>query len=137
MATGGHTIRFSHGRTIVAFLVAPLVVPVSFWIVQALTDSVGFRLDSLVGAMLNYGAYAYLIAALLGLPAYLMFCRKKWVAFWQYAFGGAILGVVPAVAIATLGIATFRVVLLCLVCGVLGATVFRLINVPKVNQSTS
>lgn len=79
-------------RTILAFIVAPLVVPLVFS-VPALVPLHGRDYLATLIVMLIYGLpVAYLFEILLGVPAWILFraCRLK--SLLAFALGGAVIG---------------------------------------------
>ena len=114
-------------RVILAFILAPAVVPVA---VAGWALATGVRApESLVLASV-YGAFTYGTAAALGLPFFRLSERKGWTRAWQYAVAGAMIGLVPLLMISLAAAAPppdGRVVLVFAGLGVLSATVFWLI----------
>src|SRR5712664_1537442 len=72
-------------RSIVAFLVTPLVVPLLF-AASLRPDVPSSSFDVLVGLFIAVVAYAGTF--LVGLPTYLFLRNKKWTAFWIAPIAG-------------------------------------------------
>jgi hypothetical protein len=95
----------AHSRTIVAFLVAPLIVPVGLSIAAVVSpgDSPS-SLTDFPGLLVLFSLYAlppaYVFELVLGLPAWLLFRRYEIRAWSAFAVGGAALGMTYFVAYA-------------------------------------
>jgi hypothetical protein len=73
-------------RSIVAFLVTPLVVPLLFAASSLRPDVPSSSFDVLVSLFIAVVAYAGTF--LVGLPTYLFLRNKKWTAFWIAPIAG-------------------------------------------------
>jgi len=87
------------GRTVAAFLIAPLIVPLVFSLVGFVSDAYNLRTFSLqefVDGLLLYTIYglpfAYMAELLLGVPVWLAFRYFRIRSFVAFAAGGAFLG---------------------------------------------
>ena len=78
-------------RSIVAFLVTPLVVPLLFAASYLGQDVPSSSLDVLVGLFITLVAYSGTL--LVGLPTYLFLRNKKWTAFWIAPIAGVIVAI--------------------------------------------
>ena len=100
---GSMNVSLTHFRTLMAFLIAPLIIPVGLSLAAVVSpgDSpVSFT--GFLGLLALFSLYAlptaYFIELLLGFPAWLVFRRhgiRSWSAF---AMGGAALGMTYSVA---------------------------------------
>ncbi len=79
-------------RSIVAFLVTPLVVPLLFAASYLGPDAPSSSLDVLAGLFITLVAYSGTL--LVGLPTYLFLRNKKWTAFWIAPIAGFIVATV-------------------------------------------
>jgi YndJ-like protein len=89
------------GRTVAAFLLAPLIVPLIFFAVSVLQDAyssgafpTGGSLDVLMILTLYGLPCAYLTELILGVPVWFVFKHYKIRSFTAFAAGGAFLGFV-------------------------------------------
>jgi hypothetical protein len=81
-------------RTVLAFIVAPLVVPPVF-AVPALVPFHGRDYLTILIVMSIYGLpVAYLFEILLGIPAWLLFRACRFESLLAFALGGAVIGLV-------------------------------------------
>lgn len=121
--------RSTRGRTILAFAIAPAVVPA---IVAGLALAEGIHLrESLVVASV-YGAFTYGAALLLGAPAFAALSRRGWTLWWHYAILGAVIGVLVLLGLSVADdrlLWDWRILLVFLGVGVLTAMTFWLIAV--------
>lgn len=86
-------------RIVIAFLVAPAIVPAFFGVYAALQ---GAGPDALPIAAVA-GLYAYLSTLIAGVPATYAYHRLGWIRWWQFALGGFVLGTLGfAAGLATL-----------------------------------
>ena len=93
----------SHFRTMAAFLIAPLIVPVGLSVAAVVSPGgLPRSLTDLPGLLLLFAIYAlpiaYVIELVLGLPAWLFFRRRGISAWYAFAAGGAALGTTYRVA---------------------------------------
>ena len=77
-------------RVIVAFAVAPAIVPLAV-ITWALRSEVHLRESIVLGSI--YGAFTYGASLLFGVPLFLTLSGHGWTRWWQYAIAGALVGV--------------------------------------------
>ena len=70
-------------RVIVAFLLVPLVYPISVLVKGG---------DEALAGALWVGSITVPATALLGVPFFLLFRRRNWLRFWQFVVGGFVLG---------------------------------------------
>src|SRR5260370_10515112 len=85
-------------RTIMAFLIAPLIIPVGLSVAALVSPGDSpISLTDFLGLIMLFSLYAlpvaYVLELLLGLPAWLFFRRHGIRAWSAYAIGGALLGV--------------------------------------------
>lgn len=73
-------------RPMMAFLVAPLAVPLLLAAVLSVPGASRTSLDLLVGLIVVIVTYADTF--LVGLPTYLFLRKRKWTAFWVSPIGG-------------------------------------------------
>jgi hypothetical protein len=78
-------------RLVIAFALAPAAVPLLIVLVFVLGGDFGV---SYVFAG-PIAIFAYAVTLLLGLPTFLWFRRRRWLSFWHFAIGGAVLGLAP------------------------------------------
>jgi hypothetical protein len=76
-------------RVIVAFAVAPAVVPLAM-VAWALSTGVRAPESIVLGSI--YAAFTYGAAVLLGAPSFALFQRRGWTRWWQYTIAGAAIG---------------------------------------------
>ena len=83
-------------RTIIAFVVAPLMVPLVFFL-----TAVGLKHLSLDAASVSVIAlpFAYIAEIIFGLPTWLVFRHYRISSFPAYAVGGGLIGFVVALII--------------------------------------
>lgn len=97
-------------RTILAFLLAPLAIPVGFAILCAAfpgSDPVSFRGFLILIALFSYVALppAYLFEFVVGFPVWLLLRRRGIRQWYVFAAGGAMLGTLYWVIFATIAVA--------------------------------
>jgi hypothetical protein len=76
-------------RPLIGFLLAPLVPGVAFSIYTVIKTGGTAGLDLPLGIAAFFG---YPVAFILGLPIYLIFQRRRWIALPTYLLAGAVLG---------------------------------------------
>jgi hypothetical protein len=87
-------------RLVAAFVLAPATVPLLLVVVVCtLGGDVGFSYI-FAGPI---AIFAYAVTLLLGLPTFLWFRKRRWLALWHFAIGGAVLGLAPLTFFAGLG----------------------------------
>ncbi len=82
-------------RVFLGFLLAPLVVPIYFWVVGFMRvgkATLGDMGENALGFLVITGPYAYFAALILGLPAYLFLKSKDLLDWHILTIGGSILG---------------------------------------------
>jgi hypothetical protein len=84
----------SPGRVVSAFLLAPAVAPLLIALTSFHPSMAGVWIVALGVAAFTYGT-----ALLAGVPAYFLFRLKKWLKWWQFVLGGALLGLLPALVL--------------------------------------
>src|SRR5258706_73345 len=90
-------------RTIMAFLIAPLIIPVGLSVAALVSPGDSpVSLTDFLGLIVLFSLYAlpvaYVLELLLGLPAWLFFRRHGIRAWSAYAIGGGALGVTYSAA---------------------------------------
>jgi hypothetical protein len=95
--------RMAHLRTIVAFLIAPLIIPVGLSVATVVSPADSpLSLTDFLDLLMLFSLYvlppAYLFELVLGLPAWLFFRRHGIRAWSAFAMGGAALGMTYWVA---------------------------------------
>lgn len=89
-------------RTIIAFIIAPIGIPIILALIGAVGLGVGWQ-NQLIGASLSFAPYMVLTAWVLGTPVYfLLFQRVRWFRWWQYVVGGALIALIPFTVFAVL-----------------------------------
>ena len=93
----------AHFRTILAFLIAPLIIPVGLSVAAVVSPGdTPLSLADFLGLLVLFSIYAlpqaYLFELVLGLPAWLIFRRHRIRAWSAFAVGGAVLGTTYFVA---------------------------------------
>lgn len=115
-------------RLIAAFLAAPLITSVVFaaGLFSSLTS-----LKSVVIIFLLYAAVAFVVEAILGLPAYLIFRRFHWQGFIAYGLGGTAISLISILFVAIIYSPFTRVTLnefaLCIFAGAIAGLSFRFV----------
>jgi hypothetical protein len=89
-------------RILLGFVIAPLVVPVFYFVYAAITER-NQGASEFVGTLLNYGPYAYLFALVLGLPAFWLLRRNGYAGLWTYALAAGIIGLVGSSLMSLIG----------------------------------
>jgi hypothetical protein len=90
-------------RTVLGFLLAPLAPAAVAWLLSLAPSLTGVSLPgSFFALSLLYG---YPLAALLGIPFYLVFRKKNWLRFWQVCLAGSVIGSLVPLALLTLVVA--------------------------------
>lgn len=113
-------------RIILGFLIAPLVTPLVF-LMWAVLRTGTFDPQSWPAFYL-IGAFAYIAAVWLGVPAFLLYSKLKLHNVFWFLIGGALIGLVVVVLLRMwLGSGTVKSEVVILVAASLSATVFRLI----------
>jgi hypothetical protein len=87
------------GRLILAFLVSPLMTPLTFLVTVAYRGDVSAHPQAILVIFTIHTPIAYLVAAVLGIPAFLLFRRWGWNHALFYVLGGAIIGLITALVI--------------------------------------
>lgn len=84
-------------RTVLAFLVAPLAPLLLLALVDVIGSPEGSR-HSGNGPLFAIIAFLYLypVTAILGIPGYLLFRRKRWHEWWRVLVGGVCIGIAPS-----------------------------------------
>ena len=82
-------------RVVLAFLIAPA----TGLLLAGIADGIGLifaeKLDLLGPAIALTAIYSYPTAVLLGIPAFYLFRRFGWLAWWHFVLGGAVIGCIP------------------------------------------
>jgi hypothetical protein len=73
------------GRVAVTFAVFALAYPLFAAVMHAELGAAG---------ALTFGAVTIAATVLLGVPAFVLLCRRGWLRWWQFGCGGAAIGVV-------------------------------------------
>ena len=113
-------------RVWLAFVVAPLVTPVVFVVVEVLEGRVT-NWQALFGYLLVFSAFTYPSVAVFGVPSYLIFRKWRVTSVGAYALAGAVIGLLSAIA----WIIVFRFAMVptffasCLVSSLLSVLLFR------------
>jgi hypothetical protein len=112
-------------RVVLGYVIAPLIVPLAYFIFAAVTGR-NYGASELVGTLLNYGPYAYLFAALLGIPAFWLLRRSGHAGLWSFALAAGVIGLIGAGLMSTIGLKV-EGVLVGTLAGVLAGAVFYLV----------
>jgi hypothetical protein len=112
-------------RLVLAFVLAPLVVPVGYFIFAAATGR-GYGASELVGTLLNYGPYVYLFTLLLGIPTFWLLRRRGHSGLWSFALAAGLIGLLGAGLMAAIGLKVGGVLVGALA-GLVAGAVFYLI----------
>ena len=112
-------------RILLGFVIAPLVVPICYFVYTAITER-NQGASEFVGTLVNYGAYAYLFALVLGLPAFWLVRRNGYTGLWTYALAAGVIGLVGSGLMSLIGLKVAGV-LVGTVSGVVAGIVFYLI----------
>lgn len=133
-------------RTIVGFLVAPVMAPFLFVAVltfpSILGDVAGF-FENRVAVFVIGIPLSHLVALVFGWPLFHLFSRNGLINYWCLSFGGAFVAIVPVILLSLFGpepvkeiIGSIEVFLLFGVCGfVAGFTYWLIIKPWPSNQS--
>src|SRR5687768_3771591 len=78
-------------RLVIAFLLAPAAAPLLIGLMLGFEGV--FGLSYIFAGPI--AVFAYAVTLLLGLPTFLWFRKRRWLSFWYFAIGGAILGLAP------------------------------------------
>lgn len=78
-------------RIVAAFLLAPLAVPLAVTLLLAAASGVGDQV--MLGPVI--ALYTVPVTLVAGVPALLVFRRMRWGRLWQFALGGALIGIAP------------------------------------------
>ena len=119
-------------RIILAFLVAPLMTPVVFIVVDSVRG-LSHMPERILGYFLLYGPFAYLATAIFGIPAYFLFRALRWNNALLFVLGGAVIGLIVSFLLLNWHPAAgffwfwFAEKLWCTLAGALSALVFRMI----------
>jgi hypothetical protein len=81
-------------RIVVAFLLSPGICPIVLALLSAIPALAGIWVFALPIAM-----FTYPIALIIGVPAYLLFFRQRWLYLWQFALAGGIIGISTLLAL--------------------------------------
>jgi hypothetical protein len=112
-------------RLVLAFVLAPLVVPVGYFIFAAATGR-GYGASELAGTLLNYGPYVYLFTLLLGIPTFWLLRRSGHAGLWSFALAAGLIGLIGAGLMTTIGLKVGGVLVGALA-GLVAGAVFYLI----------
>jgi hypothetical protein len=125
----------SSKRTILAFLIAPLITPLVFCASDLMFRSFGpkfpipLAFDPTLYVLI--GVYAYLVTAVLGVPMYFLFCALRLRNMLLFALGGAVIGAIVSFILfhshPLLGFWTMVDRMGCVLAGALSALAFRMI----------
>ncbi|MDH3214849.1 MAG: hypothetical protein OEN01_00995 [Candidatus Krumholzibacteria bacterium] len=114
-------------RIILGFLLAPLMTPLTFTLAGpfAFGESPLSWDDWLLGPLLLTGPFAYVIALVLGVPAYFVLRSRGWLTLRLVSLLGATAGVLAGLLIA--GDTFVPLITVCALAGGLSAVVFWMI----------
>ena len=113
-------------RAIIGFIIAPLVVPLffAFWHLMSEERS-GEYIGYVVGALVIYAPYAYMIALCFGMPALLLMNSIKKKSILSYIITGVIMGLMPCILFYyVLGIRNMGFYFMCILSAGTSAAVF-------------
>jgi hypothetical protein len=113
-------------RVVLGFVIAPLIVPVSYYIFNAASERNHGSVSEFIGTLLTYGPYAYLFAVLLGIPAFWLLRRSGHAGVWSYALATAAIGLIGAGLLSIIGLKTEGIIV-GTVAGALAGIVFYLV----------
>lgn len=110
-------------RIVCCFLVAPLVVPLTFFIYDVAFEGSSFEVTEFVGTLLNYGAFAYFFALLLGVPIFIALMRGRLMRIGYFAAATGCIALIAALIFSRYGLRPGGVVV-GVISGVLAGAVF-------------
>src|SRR5689334_16250255 len=117
-------------KIVLAFVISPLATPLVFLVAIACRVGVGPSPAYIPFSFLIYTPFAYIAMALLGLPAFFLYCSKGWSNPVLYVLGGMAIGLLCAWVILGYGV-SWQVdsvdYLWCVMAGGVSAIVFWLI----------
>jgi hypothetical protein len=87
------------GRVAATFAFLALVYPLIAFVTGGEFD---------VGGLFVLAGVTTTATVILGVPAFVLFFRRGWLSWWQFAFGGAIIGLLCAIPFAVGGAAVAR-----------------------------
>jgi hypothetical protein len=114
-------------RTIIGFVIAPLVVPLSFALFQFWFGNGVTPFDQFIGIVLNYGAYAYIFALFVGLPTLLLLRRFGLRGPIALGSSGALIGLLGASIFYALGLRSIQALGISFGAGAIAGFVFWLV----------
>lgn len=144
-------IKFK-GKFLLGFLLAPLVAPIVFTVIILIVakysglgvdtkcslGNIWYCLDGFIIVFCLGAPIAYIVAILLGLPAYYFFYRKKWINSFNVIIGSGIVAILPLLIAyipallqnngEEMGTIVFLTFLLIFICGISVGIVFWLIT---------
>ena len=91
-------------RIVACFLVAPLVVPVTFFIFDVAFEGSSIGVTEFVGTLLNYGVFAYFFALLLGAPVFIAFLRWRLMHIGYFAAAAGCIALVAVLIFSKYGL---------------------------------
>jgi hypothetical protein len=112
-------------RVILGFVIAPLIVPLAYFIFAAATGR-NHGASELAGTLLTYGPYAYLFALLLGIPAFWLLRKSGHAGLWSFALAAGAIGLIGAGLLSAIGL-KLEGVYIGTLAGVLAGAVFYLV----------
>jgi hypothetical protein len=112
-------------RILLGFVIAPLVVPVAYFVFAAVTER-NHGASEFAGTLLNYGPYAYLFAFALGMPAFWLLRRSGYSGLWSYALAAGVIGLIGSGLMSLIGLKVAGV-LVGTLSGVVAGIVFYLV----------
>lgn len=121
------TKRTMWPRVILGFAIAPLVVPIAYFLYSSINGRAN-GISELVGTLLTYGPYAYLFAALFGIPAFLLVRRSGYAGPLPYALAAGLIGLMGASLLFVVGL-KIEGVLVGTLAGLLAGIVFYLVAI--------
>jgi hypothetical protein len=117
-------------RIILAFLVSPLIAPLTFLFAFIFRSSPPPSASGLPVIFALYAPFAYAATAVLGIPMFFVFRALRWTNVLAYILGGALMGLVTSSVVFgllinwTVGVGVF---VWCAVAGAWSASVFWLV----------
>jgi hypothetical protein len=91
-------------RTILGFIIAPLVVPLTYFAFGHFLGKGSDGVSEFVGTLLTYGVYAYGFAVVLGVPTFFFLRRRRAVNLWSCALAAGVIGLMGAGILTTVGL---------------------------------